>query len=93
MKIMKILMPMAIAVIAAVGGTQRAEACTRIVYTGTPSETAGVEPLRIVGRSLGWKTPIPTNLYVYPRGMSKKGNTLPGSVTWVSKYGAVYAVS
>ena len=41
------------------------EACSRIVYHGTDS-------LYIVGRSLDWKTPIPTNVYVYPSGMSKK---------------------
>lgn len=64
---------------------QYAEACSRILYVGNDS-------LRIVGRSLDWKTPIPTNIYVYPRGMHKMGNSLPGSVTWISKYGAVYAV-
>lgn len=65
--------------------TPSADACTRIVYKGNDS-------LNIVGRSLDWKTPIPTNLYVYPRGMQKQGNTLPNSVEWTSKYGAVYAV-
>ncbi|MCM1292977.1 MAG: linear amide C-N hydrolase [Bacteroides sp.] len=61
------------------------DACSRILYHGEGD-------LRIVGRSLDWKTPIPTNLYVYPRGMHKMGNNLPGSVEWTSKYGAVYAV-
>lgn len=74
-------------------GTDRAEACTRAVYTGSQPVEAGARPLRIVGRSLDWKTPIPTNIYVYPRGMAKRGNTLPGSVEWTSRYGAVYAVS
>ncbi len=74
-------------------GSQRADACTRAVYTGPAPEVPGAQPLRIVGRSLDWKTPIPTNLYVYPRGMAKKGNTVAGSVEWTSKYGAVYAVS
>lgn len=60
-------------------------ACSRVLYVGDST-------LRIVGRSLDWKTPIPTNIYVYPRGVHKKGNTLPGSVEWTSKYGAVYAV-
>lgn len=68
-----------------VGAGQHAEACSRILYVGNDN-------LRIVGRSLDWKTPIPTNIYVYPRGMQKMGNSLPGSVTWTSKYGAVYAV-
>lgn len=57
---------------------------------GTAGASQGV--LRIVGRSLDWKTPIPTNLYVYPRGMHKKGHSLPGAVEWTSRYGAVYAV-
>ena len=64
---------------------ERVEACSRVLYVGDGD-------LRIVGRSLDWKTPIPTNIYVYPRGMEKMGNSLPGSVTWTSKYGAVYAV-
>lgn len=64
----------------------QSDACSRVVYNGE-------DGVRIVGRSLDWKTPIPTNLYVYPRGMHKQGNSLPGSVEWTSKYGAVYAVS
>lgn len=60
-------------------------ACSRVLYKGLDS-------LMVVGRSLDWKTPIPTNLYVYPRGMAKKGSDAPGAVEWTSKYGAVYAV-
>ncbi len=63
-----------------------ADACSRILYVGDSS-------LRIVGRSLDWKTPIPTNLYVYPRGMEKKSHSMPGAIKWTSKYGAIYAVS
>ena len=63
----------------------QADACSRIVYQGNDS-------LYIVGRSLDWKTPIPTNLYVYPRGMAKQGNNTPDAVRWTSRYGAVYAV-
>lgn len=70
---------------AAVLAAPDAGACTRIVYTGTDS-------LHIVGRSLDWKTPIPTNLYVYPRGISKVSSDRPGAIKWTSKYGAVYAV-
>lgn len=62
-----------------------AEACTRVVYHGSDN-------LYIVGRSLDWKTPIPTNIYVYPRGIHKLGSDKPGAVEWTSKYGAVYAV-
>lgn len=63
----------------------QAEGCSRVIYQGLDS-------LYVVGRSLDWKTPIPTNLYVYPRGMAKKGFNAPGAVEWTSKYGAVYAV-
>lgn len=74
-------------------GVNKSDACSRILYVGdTTTTTSADSVLRIVGRSLDWKTPIPTNLYVYPRGMKKKGNTKPGSVTWTSKYGAIYAV-
>lgn len=62
------------------------EACSRVVYEGNDS-------LYIVGRSLDWRTPIPTNIYVYPRGMKKVGHDKPGAVSWTSRYGAVYAVS
>lgn len=61
------------------------DACTRVLYKG-------LDNLFVVGRSLDWKTPIPTNLYVYPQGMHKVGSNEPGAVEWTSKYGAVYAV-
>ena len=62
-----------------------AGACTRIFYHGQDSTF-------VIGRSLDWKTPIPTNLYVYPAGMEKVGSDAPGAIKWTSKYGAVYAV-
>ncbi len=62
-----------------------AEACTRVVYKGTDS-------LTVIARSLDWKTPIPTNLYVYPRGMKKRGSDAEKTIHWTSKYGSVYAV-
>lgn len=64
---------------------QQGDACTRIIYQGN-------DDLIVIGRSLDWKTPIPTNIYVYPRGMEKQGSDRPGAVTWTSRYGAVYAV-
>lgn len=67
-------------------GGNTADACSRIVYQGNDS-------LYIIGRSLDWKTPIPTNLYVYPRGMKKVGDNHKDAIEWTSKYGAVYAVS
>lgn len=73
------------ALLAMTWAVSESNACSRVVYEGDSS-------LLIVGRSLDWKTPIPTNLYVYPRGMAKSGNSIAGSVKWTSKYGAVYAV-
>lgn len=61
------------------------QACSRVLYKGLDS-------LFVVGRSLDWKTPITTNIYVYPAGIHKKGSDKPGCVEWTSKYGAVYAV-
>lgn len=67
------------------GSAFQGDACTRIVYHGTDS-------LYVVARSLDWKTPIPTNLYVYPRGMEKRSSDQDNCHRWVSRYGAVYAV-
>lgn len=63
----------------------KSHACSRVLYVGDDS-------LRIVGRSLDWKTPIPTNIFVYPRGIEKVGSNKPGAIKWTSKYGSVYAV-
>lgn len=74
-------------------GVEKADACSRILYVGDTTNTANDSVLRIVGRSLDWKTPIPTNIYVYPRGMKKVSDNKPGAFEWTSKYGAIYAVS
>lgn len=74
------------AVVATAGiAAPHAGACTRVIYRGANSNF-------VVARSLDWKTPIPTNLYVYPAGMAKVGSDQPGAITWTSKYGAIYAV-
>lgn len=38
---------------------QEAAGCTRVTYVGDSAV--------VTGRTLDWRTPIPTNLYVYPR--------------------------
>ncbi len=85
MRLSHILAGAALAATALLATAPQSSACSRILYVGQDS-------LRIVGRSLDWKNPIPTNLYVYPAGMAKKGHSLPGAVEWTSRYGAVYAV-
>lgn len=81
---MKLLAP-ALAGIAVMGSWQAGDACTRVVYKG-------LDDLYVVARSLDWRTPIPTNLYVYPRGVEKASSNQQNAVHWKSKYGAVYAV-
>ncbi len=78
-------MAMALTLCSAAFCTPFSDACSRVLYKG-------IDDLFVVGRSLDWKTPIPTNLYVYPAGMEKVGSDKPGAVKWTSKYGAVYAV-
>lgn len=71
---------------------QDTKACSRIYYVGDTAVDNPDSVLRVVGRSLDWKTPIPTNIYVYPAGMAKRGDAVAHTIHWVSKYGAVYAV-
>lgn len=84
MKSLRILSMAAVAA-AAMASAPQSSACSLVDYSGT-------DGLHIVGRSLDWKTPIPTNLYVYPRGIAKVSSDQPGAIHWVSRYGAVYAV-
>ncbi len=76
---------LATGLLAVAAAAPAAEACSRVTYVGEDS-------LYVVGRSLDWRTPIPTNLYVYPRGVEKMSSDKPGAFSWTSKYGAVYAV-
>lgn len=81
----KLSAALALLAAACFGPAVHTDACSRILYKGADS-------LFVVARSLDWKTPIPTNLYVYPRGMQKRSSDQPDCLQWKSKYGAVYAV-
>ena len=70
---------------ATLASAPKSEACTRVCYHGADSTF-------VIARCLDWKTPIPTNLYVYPAGIEKVSSDQPGALKWTSKYGAVYAV-
>ena len=67
-------------------GIGKGSTCSRVVFHGRDS-------LIVVGRTLDWRSPIPTNIYVYPRGMRKRGMPQGKTLEWVSKYGSVLAVS
>lgn len=62
-----------------------ANACSRVVYLGDKGYV-------LVGRTLDWRTPIPTNLYVYPRGIEKQSSPEGDILKWRSKYASVLAV-
>ncbi len=63
-----------------------AKPCSRVVFLGDNN-------LTLVGRTLDWRTPIPTNIYIYPRGIKKQGMPHGATLHWTSKYGSVLAVS
>lgn len=63
----------------------KSTACTRVVYVGR-GNTA------ITGRNLDWKAPIPTNLYVQPRGINRVSAQGNNALQWQSLYGSVVAV-
>lgn len=65
-------------------GIQQARGCTRVTYVGDSAV--------VTGRTLDWRTPIPTNLYVYPRGVEKKSYDTDQSISWTSRYGSVVSV-
>lgn len=61
-----------------------AEACTRFVYHGADEQV-------ITARSMDWKVDVGTNLWAFPRGMSRTGEAGANSLEWTSKYGSVIA--
>ncbi|WP_345777372.1 linear amide C-N hydrolase [Lysobacter sp. MMG2] len=61
-----------------------ARACTRLVYLGPNGDV-------ITARTMDWKSDMATNLWVFPRGMERTGETGPGTLRWTSRYGSVIA--
>lgn len=59
-----------------------AAACTRVLYHGANGQM-------ITARSMDWKDEITSNLWVFPRGMQRSGQTGANTVHWTSKYGSV----
>lgn len=58
------------------------EACSRAVYLGKEGQT-------VTGRTMDWVvSDMDTNLWLYPRGLERNGNTKT-PFTWKSKYGSV----
>jgi len=59
-----------------------ADACTRAVYLGPEDRV-------LTGRSMDWKLPIVSNLWVFPRGMERDGAAGERSVEWTSRFGSL----
>lgn len=66
--------------------TNNAEACTRVVYKG-PNNTV------ITARSMDFTIPIPSNLWLFPQGITRDGSTGQNTVKWTSKYGSLVTSS
>ena len=62
----------------------KSNACTRVVYEGP-------EGMIATGRTMDWKEDPQTNLYIFPRGLERKGAESAETVEWKSKYGSVVA--
>jgi penicillin V acylase-like amidase (Ntn superfamily) len=75
---------LAIALAASIATAPSAQACTRLVYFGPNGEV-------ITARSMDWRYDIESNLWIFPRGMERSGETPPNSLKWTSKYGSVIA--
>ncbi len=59
-----------------------AEACTRVVYHG-------VDGRSLTGRTFDWRDQITSNLWVFPRDMTRHGAAGPRSVEWTARYGSL----
>lgn len=63
---------------------RQVEACTRAVYLGPDGMTA-------TGRTMDWKEDPQTNLYIFPRGIERRGAKTDNTLLWTSKYGSLAA--
>jgi len=59
-----------------------AEACTRAVYLGPEGRV-------LTGRTMDWRIPMVSNLWVFPRGMARDGAAGPRSARWNARFGSV----
>lgn len=66
--------------------TSEAQACTRAVYLG-PGD------MIVTGRTMDWREEMPTNLWLFPRGIERVSFDKGPHLTWTSKYGSIIAAS
>lgn len=58
------------------------QACTRVVYQGHNGTI-------LTARSMDWKEDLHSNLWLFPRGMERNGETGNNPLRWTSKYGSI----
>lgn len=59
----------------------KSDACTRVVYE--------CGDMVATGRTMDWKENPMSNIYIFPRGIERKGGLNKNSITWTSKYGSI----
>jgi len=64
------------------GMVQPTLACSRAVYLG-------LDGIVVTTRSNDWWASQESNIWIYPRGIERTGNTGENSLLWTSKYGSV----
>lgn len=79
----RVILPL-LAVVTLAGIASEAEACTRAVYLGPGGMT-------VTGRTMDWREDPLTNLYLFPRGIERRGGNGANAVRWTSKYGSLAA--
>ncbi|CAJ0872928.1 choloylglycine hydrolase [freshwater sediment metagenome] len=75
----------ALATISVLFTPMSAQPCSRIVWNDNGRAV-------VVGRSMDWLNPMPTDLYLLPRGIKRDGMTGKNTLAWTAKYGTVTAV-
>jgi len=61
-------------------------ACTRVVYKG-------LDGIILTARTMDWREDIMTNLWIFPRGIDRNGETGNNTVKWKAKYGSIIAAA
>lgn len=72
----------AITLILVLSSTNKINSCTRVVYVG-------LNDLVLTGRTMDWREDIKSNLWIFPRGIERSGETGTNSLKWTSKYGSL----
>ena len=63
-------------------GSSPAQACSRALFKNSEGSV-------FTGRSMDWMNATATDLYLFPRGLSREGGTSGDTLKWTSKYGSL----